>query len=54
MAAGIKALNAEGSTSGLIHAALPQVPGKTVSFVAIYLGFLRIIWDVAGTETGLA
>lgn len=54
MAVGIKVVNAEGSILGLVHAALRQVPGKIVSFIAIYLGFLWIIWDVAGTETGLA
>jgi len=54
MTVGTKVVNAEDSTTELVHAALLQVPGKTVSFVAIYLGFLRTIWDVAGTETELA
>ena len=45
MAVGIKVVNAAGSVPGLGRAALREVPGKIVSSIAIYLGFLWIIWD---------
>ena len=45
MAVGIKVVNAEGSVPGLGSAALREVLGKIVSFVALCLGFLWIIWD---------
>jgi uncharacterized RDD family membrane protein YckC len=45
MAVGIKVINAQGSMPGLGEAALREVPGKIVSSIVIYLGFLWIIWD---------
>jgi uncharacterized RDD family membrane protein YckC len=45
MAVGIKVVNAQGSIPGLGDAALREVLGKIVSSIAIYLGFLWIIWD---------
>jgi uncharacterized RDD family membrane protein YckC len=45
MALGIKVVNAEGSIPGLGMAALREIPGKILSFVVIFLGFLWIIWD---------
>lgn len=45
MALGIKVVDAAGSVPGLGRAALREVPGKIVSYIAIYLGFLWIIWD---------
>lgn len=45
MAVGIIVVNAEGSVPGLRRAALREVPGKIISFIAIYLGLLWIIWD---------
>ena len=45
MAVGIKVVNAQGAVPGLGMAALREIPGKILSFVAIYLGFLWIIWD---------
>jgi uncharacterized RDD family membrane protein YckC len=45
MAVGIKVVNAEGSIPGLGIAALREIPGKIVSFIVLYLGFLWIIWD---------
>ena len=45
MAVGIKVVNAEGSVPGLGSAALREIPGKIVSFITLYLGFLWIIWD---------
>ncbi len=45
MVVGIKVVNAEGSIPGLGDAALREVPGKIVSSIVIYLGFLWIIWD---------
>jgi uncharacterized RDD family membrane protein YckC len=45
MAVGIKVVNTEGYTPGLGIAALREIPGKILSFIAIYLGFLWIIWD---------
>lgn len=45
MAVGIKVVDAAGSVPGLGPAALREVPGKIVSSIAIFLGFLWIIWD---------
>jgi len=45
MAAGIKVVNATGSIPGLGSAALREVLGKSISFMALCLGFLWIIWD---------
>jgi uncharacterized RDD family membrane protein YckC len=45
MALGIKVVNASGSIPGLGRAALREIPGKIISFVVIYIGFLWIIWD---------
>jgi uncharacterized RDD family membrane protein YckC len=45
MAVGIKVVNAEGSIPGLGIAALREIPGKILSTIAVYLGFLWIIWD---------
>jgi uncharacterized RDD family membrane protein YckC len=45
MAVGIKVVNAAGSIPGLGHAALREIPGKILSAIAIYLGFLWVIWD---------
>jgi uncharacterized RDD family membrane protein YckC len=45
MAVGIRVVNAEGSIPGLGIAALREIPGKILSTIAIYLGFLWIIWD---------
>ena len=45
MAVGIKVVNAEGSVPGLGSAALREVLGKTVSLIALCLGFLWVIWD---------
>lgn len=45
MAVGIRVVNAEGSIPGLGSAALREIPGKILSTIAIYLGFLWIIWD---------
>jgi len=45
MAFGIKVVNAEGTVPGLGIAALREIPGKIVSYIALCLGFLWIIWD---------
>jgi len=45
MAVGIKVVNAAGSVPGLGRAALREIPGKILSAIAIYLGFLWVIWD---------
>jgi len=45
MALGIKVVDASGSMPGLGCAALREIPGKIASYIAIYLGFLWIIWD---------
>ena len=45
MALGIKVVDEQGNIPGLARAALREVPGKIVSFVAFCLGFLWIIWD---------
>jgi len=45
MAFRIKVVNAAGSVPGLGRAALREIPGKIVSFIAIFLGFLWVIWD---------
>ena len=45
MVVGIRVVNAEGSIPGLGSAALREIPGKILSFIAIWLGFLWIIWD---------
>lgn len=45
MAVGIKVVNAEGYMPGLGTAALREVLGKFISIIALYLGFLWIIWD---------
>jgi uncharacterized RDD family membrane protein YckC len=45
MAVGIKVVNAAGSVPGLGHAALREIPGKILSTIAIFLGFLWVIWD---------
>ncbi len=45
MAVGIKVVNATGSIPGLGSAALREVLGKSISFMALCLGFLWIIWD---------
>lgn len=45
MAVGIRVIKADGSIPGLGIAALREIPGKILSTVAIYLGFLWIIWD---------
>ncbi len=45
MAVGIKVFNATGSVPGLGRAALREIPGKILSTIAIYLGFLWVIWD---------
>jgi len=45
MAVGIKVVNAEGYMPGLGTAALREVLGKFISIIALYLGFIWIIWD---------
>ncbi len=45
MALGIKVVNAAGSVPGLGCAALREVLGKIVSAIALWLGFLWVIWD---------
>ena len=45
MAVGIKVVNASGSVPGLGYAALREIPGKILSSIAIYLGFLWVAWD---------
>ena len=45
MAFGIKVVNAQGDRPGLGVAALREVLGKTVSVIALYIGFLWIIGD---------
>jgi len=45
MAVGIKVVDASGSVPGLGRAALREIPGKILSSIAIYLGFLWVIWD---------
>ncbi len=45
MAVGIKVVNAAGSVPGLGCAALREVLGKIVSAIALWLGFLWVIWD---------
>ncbi len=45
MAVGIRVVNAEGSAPGLGFALLRELPGKILSTIPIYLGFLWIIWD---------
>jgi uncharacterized RDD family membrane protein YckC len=45
MAVGIKVVDAAGSVPGLGRAALREIPGKILSTIAIYLGFLWVIWD---------
>lgn len=45
MAVGIKVINAAGSVPGLGRAALREIPGKILSAIAIFLGFLWVAWD---------
>ena len=45
MAVGIKVVNDDGSAPGLGRAALREIPGKILSWIVIFLGFLWIIWD---------
>ena len=45
MVFGIRVANVQGSVPGLGMAALREIPGKILSFVVIFLGFLWIIWD---------
>jgi len=45
MAVGIKVVNVAGCAPGLGRAALREIPGKIVSTIAIFLGFLWVIWD---------
>ena len=45
MAVGIKVVNAAGAVPGLGRAALREIPGKILSSIAIYLGFLWVAWD---------
>ena len=45
MAVGIKVVDAAGSVPGLSRAALREIPGKILSTIAIFLGFLWVIWD---------
>ena len=45
MALGIKVVDEQGDMPGLGRAALREIPGKIVSLIALYLGFLWIIWD---------
>jgi uncharacterized RDD family membrane protein YckC len=45
MAVGIKVVNAAGAVPGLGRAALREIPGKIVSTIAIFIGFLWVIWD---------
>ena len=59
MALGIKVIKRNGQALGLGQAALREVVGKFVSFIALCLGFLWVAWDpkkqgwhdkIAGTE----
>lgn len=45
MALGIKVVNRNGDVPGLGYAALREVVGKFISFIALLLGFLSIAWD---------
>lgn len=45
MAVGIHVVNAQGKVPGLGRAALREIMGKTISTLALFLGFLWIIWD---------
>lgn len=45
MAVRIKVVNAAGSVPGLGRAALREIPGKILSSIGIYLGFLWVAWD---------
>jgi uncharacterized RDD family membrane protein YckC len=45
MAVRIKVVDAAGSVPGLGRAALREIPGKFLSAIAIYLGFLWVAWD---------
>jgi len=45
MAVGIKVVNGAGSVPGLGRAALREIPGKILSTITIFLGFLWVIWD---------
>lgn len=45
MVVGIKVVDARGNTVGLGVAALREIVGKTLSALALYIGFLWIIWD---------
>lgn len=46
MAVGIKVVDSGGSVPGLGTAALREIPGKIISRIVIFVGFLWIIWDV--------
>lgn len=45
MALGIKVVREDGQLPGLRYAALREVVGKIVSTIALFLGFLWIVWD---------
>ena len=45
MAVGIKVVNAQGDRPGLGVAALREILGRTISTIALCLGFLWIAWD---------
>ncbi len=45
MAVGIKVVDAQGNRVGLGVAAIREILGKTLSALALYIGFLWIAWD---------
>ena len=45
MLVGIKVVNVQGNRPGLASAALREIPGKLVSAIVFFLGFLWIAWD---------
>lgn len=45
MLVGIKVVDAWGNKPGLASAALREIPGKIISIVVLFIGFLWIAWD---------
>jgi uncharacterized RDD family membrane protein YckC len=45
MIVGIKVADMSGNKPGLLRAALREIPGKIISTIAFYIGFLWIAWD---------
>ena len=45
MLVGIKVIDNRGNKPGLVVAALREIPGKIISAVVLFIGFLWIAWD---------